>query len=164
MFRVMKGRAVVLFLLLTLIPSAPGAQQKAPAQQGRVISVAGLKDRVIARRDGRSIPYIEANNEADLYFAQGYLTASDRLWQMDLLRRTGRGELSEILGRATLEQDKVRRTYGFAAISESLVNTLAAPVRAQFEAYAAGVNAYINSCDTNSLPEEFRTLQYSPRP
>lgn len=161
MFRMMKGRTFVLALLLALIPPI---HVSALTQLNRALGVAGLKDRVIARRDARGIPYIEAGNEADLYFAQGYLTAGDRLWQMDLLRRTGRGELAEILGRAALEQDKVRRTYGFAAISESLVGALAAPVRAQFEAYAAGVNAYIESCDTNSLPEEFRTLQYSPRP
>lgn len=171
MRRIMKGRVFVLILILIQIHSIHGSaprpvetQQKAPAQKGVVLGVAGLKDRVIVRRDGRGIPYIEAGSEADLYLAQGYLTASDRLWQMDLLRRTGRGELSEILGRVTLEQDKVRRTYGFAEISESLVGNLAAPVRAQFEAYAAGVNAYIDSCDTNSLPEEFRTLQYRPRP
>jgi penicillin amidase len=123
-----------------------------------------LKDRVIVRRDVRSIPYIEAANESDLYFTQGYVTASDRLWQMDLLRRTASGELAEILGRPVLEQDKLYRTYGFAAISQSLLDTLAAPVRAQFEAYSNGVNAFINSCDANALPLEFRTLQYKPKP
>ena len=140
------------------------AQQKAPAQASSELRVPGLKDRVIVRRDERSIPYIESRNEADLYLAQGYVTASDRLWQMDLLRRTARGELSEILGRATLEQDKIHRTYGFAAITESSIRNMPSPVRAQFEAYAAGVNAYIDSCDANRLPVEFRILQYKPQP
>ncbi len=167
----MKGRTSVYYLLLTLMLLTQGimfmpirAEQKYPALAGTVLRVVGLKDQVIVRRDGRDIPYIEAQNEADLYLTQGYLTASDRLWQMDLLRRTARGEMSEILGRATLEQDKIHRTYGFAAITESLIKNMPAPVRAQFESYAAGVNAYIDSCDANCLPTEFRILQYKPRP
>ena len=171
MNRVMKGRASVYYLLLTLMLLTQGimfmpirAEQKYPALAGTVLRVVGLKDQVIVRRDGRDIPYIESENEADLYLAQGYLTASDRLWQMDLLRRTARGEMSEILGRATLEQDKIHRTYGFAAITESLIKNMPAPVRAQFESYAAGVNAYIDSCDANCLPAEFRILQYKPQP
>src|SRR5215216_6655269 len=64
------------------------------------LTMAGLRDRVTVRRDERGIPYIEAKNEEDLYFAQGYVTAGDRLWQMDLLRRTERGELAEVLGSA----------------------------------------------------------------
>ena len=58
----------------------------------------GLKNEVSVRRDDRGIPYIEAKNDADLYFAQGYVTASDRLWQMDLMRRLARGETAEIFG------------------------------------------------------------------
>ena len=73
---------------------ASAAQTPAPA----TINLAGLKEKVTVRRDERGIPYIEAANESDLYFAQGYVTASDRLWEMDLLRRTARGELSEIFG------------------------------------------------------------------
>lgn len=80
---------------------AAGAQVK-----GSTIQLAGLRRNVTVQRDERGIPYIEAANEEDLYFAQGYVVAGDRLWQMDLLRRTARGELSEIFGRATLEEDK----------------------------------------------------------
>src|SRR5438067_12114896 len=75
-----------------------------PAAQ--TLTIAGLRDRVTVRRDERGIPYIEAANDQDLYFAQGYITASDRMWQMDLLRRSVRGELSEIFGQATLSSDK----------------------------------------------------------
>ena len=72
---------------------------RAAAQQtNRTVTIPGLHARVNVRRDERGIPYIEATNDEDLYFAQGYVTASDRLWQMDLMRRTGRGELAEILG------------------------------------------------------------------
>src|SRR5437899_10227535 len=87
-------------------------------QPSQPITLVGLRDRVTVRRDERGIPYIEANNDEDLYFAQGYVTASDRLWQMDLLRRTVRGELSEIFGQATLSQDKTQRVFGFAGILE----------------------------------------------
>src|SRR2546421_11334412 len=91
----------------------------AKAQPGsQTLTIASLRDRVTVRRDERGIPYIEAANDQDLYFAQGYITASDRLWQMDLLRRTERGELSEVVGAGpnnfALEQDKQHRILGFA--------------------------------------------------
>ena len=106
------------------------------------LRLAGLKRNVTVRRDERAITYIEAATEEDLYFAQGYVTASDRLWQMDLLRRTGRGELSEIFGRGALEEDKQYRTYGFAELSESLLGECSPAMRAALEAYARGVNAF----------------------
>ena len=127
------------------------------------IQIAGLRSAVTVRRDGRGIPYIEASNEDDLYFAQGYVTASDRLWQMDLLRRTARGELSEIFGRVTLEEDKRRRTYGFARLSEEMERTLAPDVRQVLTAYANGVNAFITTLDEKNLPPEFRLLGTRPR-
>ncbi|MFN2452871.1 MAG: penicillin acylase family protein [Pyrinomonadaceae bacterium] len=140
------------------------AQEKAAtAPDATRLQLAGLHAPVTVRRDERGIPYIEAANEADLYFAQGYVTANDRLWQMDLLRRTARGELSEIFGKATLEEDKRRRIYGFASLSETLAAQSSAPVRAALEAYARGVNAFIATLDDKSLPAEFRILQYKPR-
>ena len=128
------------------------------------LRVAGLKDKVTVHRDERGIPYIEANNDHDLYFAQGYVTASDRLWQMDVLRRTARGEMAEIFGKVVLEEDKRRRTYGFARLSEHATANVSAEMRSLLEAYANGVNAYITSCDEKTLPVEFRILQYKPRP
>ena len=101
------------------------AEQKSNNDQGTTttIAVAGLRDQVTVRRDERGIPYIEAKNNEDLYFAQGYVTASDRLWQMDLLRRTERGELAEVLGAGpnniALEQDKQHRTLGFAHVVDA---------------------------------------------
>ncbi len=148
--------------LLTALPRLAPAQ--APAQAVQVpVSVAGLKKAVTVRRDERGIPYIQAEDEADLYFAQGYVTASDRLWQMDLLRRTARGELSEIFGKVTLEEDKRRRAYGFAQVSEASAAQSDPRTRAFAESYAAGVNAYIDSLDAASLPLEFQMLGYRPR-
>ncbi len=156
-----------LFLLLLAFAShlysLTAKQNPTTTASETTLRLAGLQAPVTVRRDERGIPYIEATNETDLYFAQGFVTASDRLWQMDLLRRTARGELSEIFGKAALEEDKRRRIYGFAALSEATTAQASAPVRASLEAYARGVNAFIASLDDKNLPAEFRILQYKPR-
>src|SRR5499433_2752021 len=115
-----KNRSLLLIFLASLFVVAfvfrgypTGAQP-----QANTMTLTGLKDRVTVRRDERGIPYIEATNDDDLYFAQGYVTASDRLWQMDLLRRSARGELAEIFGNVVIEEDKRRRILGFAKLSE----------------------------------------------
>ena len=133
------------------------------AQAPQSLKVTGLKDKVTVRRDARGIPYIEAANEHDLYFAQGYVIASDRLWQMDLLRRTARGELAEIFGRAALEEDKRRRTYGFAQASEKIAANVTGDAKAALDALVGGINAFIASREEKDLPPEFRILKYSPR-
>jgi penicillin amidase len=125
--------------------------------------MAGLKEQVTVRRDGRGIPYIEAKNEIDLYFAQGYVTAQDRLWQMDLYRRVARGETAEIFGRTILEEDKRWRKFGFARIAEESVKNTTPENRAALENYARGVNAYLATLDQKTLPVEFQILQYRPR-
>jgi len=126
------------------------------------LSVNGIKEPVTIRRDGRSIPYIEAANDSDLYFAQGYITASDRLWQIDLLRRVARGELAEIFGKQVLEEDKRWRRYGFSKIAEDSMATLNPQLKKALEDYARGVNAYIATLDKETQPVEFKILQYSP--
>ena len=126
-------------------------------------AIPGLKDKVTVRRDARWIPYIEAKSDPDLYFAQGYVTASDRLWQMDVMRRVVRGEMAEIFGRATLEEDKRWRRYGFAEIADATVKNYAPEMRSILEDYARGVNAYIASLTDQTIPIEFKILQYKPR-
>ncbi|MCY7345354.1 MAG: penicillin acylase family protein, partial [Pyrinomonadaceae bacterium] len=111
----------------------------------------------------RGIPYIEAQTEADLYFAQGYVTASDRLWQMDLYRRVARGETAEIFGKATLEEDKRWRKFGFARIAEENIKNAAGDSRVMLENYTRGVNAYIAAQTEKTLPVEFQILRYQPR-
>lgn len=135
----------------------------AQAPDPTTLHLAGLKGKVTVSRDERGIPYIEAMNDEDLNFAQGYITASDRLWQMDVLRRTTRGEMSEIFGKVVLEEDKRRRIYGFAKLSEEMASKLSEPSSSMLEAYCQGVNAYIDSLDEKSLPIEFRVLKYKPR-
>lgn len=167
----MKKERIVFCLILLLSPlaclpkSLSVSAHLADAAQDKTtaLRLAGLKGNATVRRDERAIPYIEAANEEDLYFTQGYVTASDRLWQMDLLRRTGRGELSEIFGRDTLEEDKQYRAYGFAKLSERLLAQCSAAMRSALEAYARGVNAFIDSRDDKTMPVEFRILKYKPR-
>src|SRR6266699_7058367 len=119
MKRLCTATLTVLTLSLSVILQAPGVFSQEPGNAAsKSISISGLKSSVTVRRDERGIPYIEAGNDEDLYFAQGYITASDRLWQMDLFRRTARGELAEVLGagpnNVALEQDKQHRLIGFA--------------------------------------------------
>lgn len=154
---------LVTFLVFTIFLSCLTAcyAQSAP-KIDKTLSVKGLNENVIVRRDSRSIPYIEAKNEADLYFAQGFETARDRLWQMDLLRRVARGQLAELFGKQVLEEDKRWRRYGFSEIAEESLKTLNPELKTALENYARGVNAYISTLNEKTLPIEFQLLQYQP--
>ena len=165
--RISRSLSLALALALSLSFAPPGAAQTAQPAPSSSVALSGLGARVVVRRDERGIPHIEAASDDDLYFAQGYVTAQDRLWQMDLLRRTARGELAEIFGRPALEEDKRRRAYGFAQLSEGLEANASPTTRRVLEAYARGVNAYIESRDGTegrTLPAEFQLLGYKPRP
>jgi len=154
-------RHYLLLLLLCLFSATALGQQQS-------IQIKGIKDKITIYRDERGIPYIEAKHDEDLYFAQGYATATDRLWQMDLFRRTVRGELAEVLtagpGNFALDQDKLHRTYGFTQAVEAELAAASPRTRTVLEAYARGVNAYAASLDPKSMPPEFQILQYSFRP
>jgi len=156
----------LLTCLLTLVFFL--AHSVAQTESPQSVQIKGLKQRVTITRDERGIPYIDAKSEEDLYFAQGYATAADRLWQMDLFRRTARGELAEVLGAGpnniALDQDKLHRTYGFAQEADAEVAQASPKTLAVLEAFARGVNAYASSLDPKSLPPEFQILNYSFRP
>ncbi len=118
---------------------------------------------VTVRRDAQGVPHLEAQTLDDLIAAQGYVTAQDRLWQMDMIRRMAAGETAEVLGAQFAEHDRMQRVLAFRPTAERLAASLSARDRAYFEAYARGVNAYIG--DTrNQLPAEFRLLRYEPKP
>ncbi|MBD0370558.1 MAG: penicillin acylase family protein [Pyrinomonadaceae bacterium] len=165
-----KRRSLACLILSLCLFSAlsfnfPGAANPVAAQtQTSTLRFPGLRESVTVRRDERGIPYIEAGNLTDLCFAQGFVTASDRLWQMELVRRSMRGESAEVLGNAVLTQDKMFRAYGFARVAEAEVAGASKEAREQLEAYARGVNAYMESLDAKSLPPEFQILQFRPRP
>ena len=162
-------RAITGCLLISLVASATFTlSERTAVAQTAPTSIAGLIEQVTIRRDERGIPYIQAKNDHDLYLAQGYVTASDRLWQMDLLRRSERGELAEILSAGpnnlVLDQDKQHRTLGFTHVAEAEFAAASTQSRALLQAYADGVNAYIATLDTKTLPPEFQILQYKPGP
>ena len=127
------------------------------------LAVSGLSAPVSVTRDMHGVPTIEAANLDDLFFAQGYVTAQDRLFQMDLLRRAAAGDLAEVVGEVALEHDKQQRILGIRAAVEKGLASTTPEDRRQFNNYAQGVNAYINT-HRERLPLEFRILRYAPRP
>jgi penicillin amidase len=151
------------FSIVSTRRSALAQRSEPESASSTTLVVSGLRAQVTVRRDERGIPYIEATNDEDLYFAQGYVTASDRLWQMELLRRTVRGELSEIFGQATLADDKRHRMFGFARVLDKTVTHLPANLNIVLNAYAKGVNAFIDSRTDQNLPPEFAILKFKPR-
>jgi penicillin G amidase len=158
----------ILIICLTAIISAGAtwfyweARHALPQLDGK-LNVHGLSAEVRVIRDERGVPHITAGNTQDLFFAQGYVTAQDRLWQMDFSRRLVSGTMSEVMGAALLNHDKEQRIVGLRQIAERSWQALSARDRSHFEAYAAGVNAYIEARRDN-LPIEFRVLRYSPEP
>ena len=126
-----------------------------------IVQVRGLSTQVTVTRDGHGVPTIEASNLKDLFFAQGYVAAQDRLWQMDIMRRFAAGELAEILGDDFLKHDREQRILGLRIAAQKAIEIAPDEDRSRFEAYAQGVNAYIES-HRDRLPLEFRILHYSP--
>jgi penicillin G amidase len=119
-----------------------------------------LKNEVTVQRDARGVPHIRASSKADLFEAQGYVMAQDRLWQMDLVRRAASGRLSEIIGPQTLEIDRSFRRLGLSEAADREVSLLDPDERAALESFSYGVNHYIRS--QTALPVEFTILRYSP--
>ncbi|HXP48237.1 MAG TPA: penicillin acylase family protein [Terriglobales bacterium] len=132
-----------------------------PQVDGQV-RVEGLAAPVSVLRDAQGVPHIRAANLHDLMFAQGYVAAQDRLWQMDALRRAALGELAEIVGPGAVERDRQQRLLLIRSTTERAWDALPASTREYFQAYASGVNAFIGS-HRGRLPVEFRLLRYAPR-
>jgi penicillin amidase len=126
-------------------------------------SLPGLQSPVVVDRDVWGIPHVRASSLADMAEAQGYVVAQDRLWQMDLLRRVARGQLSEILGSATIPIDKHFRVLRFGPAAERDVTLLDEESRTIMDAYSRGVNKFIEQ-HQNNLPVEFKLLKYKPQP
>src|SRR6266404_8491635 len=157
---------VVCLLLVALIAGVwwlySIARSPLPQLDGSV-AVPGISSKVRVVRDERGVPTIEAATLEDLFFAQGYVTAQDRLWQMDMMRRAAAGELSEVIGEDTVKMDREQRILGLRIAAEAAEKNISARDRAYFEAYARGVNAFLDS-HRDRLSLEFRLLKYAPRP
>jgi len=127
------------------------------------VHLTGLSAPVTVRRDAHGVPHIQAATQDDLFVAQGYVTAQDRLWQMDAYRRNANGELAEIMGPSLVEHDKAQRVLQFRNTAQRVYTNLPAADRTRLDDYARGVNIYIEE-HRDSLPAEFRLLFYRPRP
>jgi len=121
----------------------------------------GVKEPATIVRDDRGIPHIRAKNEHDAFFLEGYAQGTDRLFQLDLYRRLVAGRLSEVFGRTALDADRAARVFDIDAIANAQLASLPAAERANFDAFADGVNTAMR---TRPLPPEFRALAYSPEP
>ena len=130
-------------------------------QYDGTIAVSGLKQPVQVIRDAQGVPTIRAATLDDLFFAQGYVVAQERLWQMDMIRRFASGDLAAILGPDLVAVDREQRILGLRQVAENAVVSMSPEQRAQFQSYANGVNAYIAE-HTKTLPLEFRFLGYAP--
>jgi penicillin amidase len=133
------------------------------AQVSGTLAVPGLLAPVEVIRDDWGVPHIYAQNEQDLFFTQGFVHAQDRLWQMEFNRRIGSGTLSAALGEATEDTDRFLRTIGLRRAAEKEWSLLDEDTSSILEAYAAGVNAYIET-HRDRLPLEFTILGVDPSP
>lgn len=124
----------------------------------------GLKEGVTVLYDDNHVPHIFAENDHDLYFAQGYITASDRLWQMEFQTRAAAGRISEVVGPVALEYDRYQRRMGTVyGAQRSLEEMEQNPEsKAVLEAYSAGINAYIGQLQPRDYPFEYKLLDYAP--
>jgi len=127
------------------------------------VQVVGFSAPVTVQRDAHGVPHIDAATQADLFMAQGYVTAQDRLWQMDTFRRNSEGKLAEILGHSLLKHDETQRVLQISVAAQRIYEHLPAQDRSCVDSYTRGVNLFIES-HKDSLPPEFRLLAYRPRP
>ena len=159
-------KAVAALVILLVIVAAGGLlylRRSLPQIDGSV-TVAGLTAPIEIIRDLDAIPHIVAATKRDGLFGLGYAHAQDRLWQMEFQRRIGHGRLSEVLGAATLPQDRFLRTVGFGRAARTAWATTPEWAKQQVNAYVAGVNAFISTHHGAGLPPEFTLLRFEPEP
>ncbi|MGZ0016075.1 penicillin acylase family protein [Yeosuana sp. AK3] len=130
------------------------------------IEINALLDKVTVHYDEQLIPHIFAQNDLDLYRAQGFITAKHRLWQMEFQTYAAAGRLSEIIGEKALNYDRTQRRKGMGFGAENALEKMKEdPGILKFlEAYSEGVNSYIHSLDVKNYPVEYKLLDYKPEP
>ncbi len=161
--RVLLGAILAVFLAILLAVGAAIVVVRRPfPQTAGTLVVPGLNAPVQIVRDRWGIPHVYAESAHDVFFAQGYVHAQERLWQMDFNRRVPSGRLSEIFGEATLSSDRFLRTIGMRRAAEDEWAHLDPETAASLVAYAAGVNAFL--ARHTPLPIEFLLLRYRPEP
>jgi acyl-homoserine lactone acylase PvdQ len=153
------GVALALALVAGVVSARRAVRRGWPQRQGEV-TLAGLQAPVTVVRDGYGVPHIYAQNEADLYFAQGYVHAQDRFWQMELNRRRGQGTLAEVLGQGAQATDAAWRNLNLVVRARGELAALEVEGRAALQAYAAGVQAWQ---ERRRWPLEFTLLRWRGR-
>jgi penicillin amidase len=153
--------AITLVIIALVLVTLTLLDRALPITQGTLV-VPGLEDEVTVIRDRWGVPHIYAESLSDLFFAQGYVHAQDRLWQMELNRRIGSGRLAEIFGEMALDADRFIRTVGFRRAAEADLEIMDEETRSALEAYAAGVNAFLDAQQPLTL--EFTILRFKPQP
>jgi penicillin amidase len=150
---------IVILVVVVLVAGGVLVRRPFPKVAG-TLHVTGLEQPVEIVRDEWGIPHIYARTDHDLFFAQGYVHAQDRLWQMEFNRRVAPGRLSEVLGEVALGNDRFLRTLGMGPASEAEAATMDPDSRAMLDAYAAGINAFL--AEGHPLPLEFTLLGFKP--
>ncbi len=147
-------------LIITVFFSYRTFRRSLPQTKGH-IEIQTLQDNVQIYRDKNGVPHIFASNDHDLYFAQGYTIAQDRLWQLELIRRMVNGRLSEILGDTTVAVDQLMLTIGFKRIAGDLYKKISERSKSVVRAYTDGINSFIRT-NPEKLPVEFMLLDFQP--
>ena len=149
--------AILAVIIIGLLIYVNAYIDRSLAQTEGTVSLNGLEEEVTVVYDEVGVPHIQATNDLDLFYAQGYITAQDRIFQMELSRRQASGQLSEVIGESMVEQDKYFRTLGLRRAAEKSLEIYDEESLNVLQAYAYGVNAYIEQMETNnSMPAEFK--------
>lgn len=165
------GWIIAALVVVALIAAGLGVwtvQRSFPTVSGTV-AAAGLAGEVTVQRDERGIATITADSTDDLFFSQGYVHAQDRFWEMDFRRHLTSARLSELFGESQVGTDSFLRTLGWQRIAEEEFTELSPEARSYYEAYAAGVNAYLADHSGSKLSLEYAVLGlqnsgYEPEP
>ena len=136
--------------------------RSAPKMKGKIV-LNGLNQEVRIVIDTWGVPHIFALNEKDLFFACGFMHASERMWQMELTRRAGSGKLSEIFGKAALERDRYMRGFGLGEAARRDFEKLSPKMKELVASYSDGINSWMDSRRLN-WPTEFLILRHRPQP
>lgn len=144
------------------VASYMSGRRAVPSLSG-IVRLRGLNGEVEIMRDRFGVPAIYAHDEPDLMYAVGFVHASERLFQMDLLRRLAEGRLAEIVGEPGLKSDRLVRTLGFGELARQEIPQLTEQTRSLLSSYCAGVNAFLRA-SRRRMPVEFRLLGYRPAP
>lgn len=140
--------------------------QKEALELDDELKLIGLQEKVLVKFDEQFYPHIFANNDHDLYYTQGYVTARDRLWQMEFQLLAAAGRVSEIIGKKALDFDRGRRRIGLLYGAKRMLEQAKKSPKSflALQAYTDGINAYIDELEYSSYPIEYKLLDYKPEP